>query len=142
MTIMKTRNGNQRWVLHFVLVLLIFALCPLADQGTAFQRYQSASVMRAGAVNFLAALNAAQAGKAKFEFASQERMNWHFIPRERKGLPFKEMDPAQQRLAHAFLSAGLSQRGYMKAGTGMSLEAVLRELEQGKGTNYRDTELY
>ena len=142
MTIMKTRNGNQRWVLHFVLVLLIFALCPLADQGAAFQRYQSAAVMRAGAVNFLAALNAAQSGKAKFDFASEERMNWHFIPRERKGLPFKEMDPAQQRLAHAFLSAGLSQRGYMKAATVMSLEAVLRELEQGKGTNNRDTELY
>jgi Protein of unknown function (DUF3500) len=137
MTIMKKRN----WVLRAVFVLLIFALYPLADRGAAFQRYQSAAVMRAGAVNFLAALNSTQSAKAKFDFASEERMNWHFIPRERKGLPFKEMDPAQQRLAHAFLSAGLSQRGYMKATTVMSLEAVLKELEQGKGPA-RDTELY
>jgi Protein of unknown function (DUF3500) len=141
MTIRKARNGNQTWVLQAVFVLLIFALYPLSDGAAAAQRYQSAAVMRAGAVNFLAALNPAQSAKAKFEFASEERMNWHFIPRERKGLAFKEMDPAQQRLAHAFLSAGLSQRGYMKAATVMSLEAVLKELEQGKGAN-RDTDLY
>lgn len=141
MAIIKTRNGNQNWVLHFVLILLIFTLCPLTSQGVNFQYYPSASVMREGAVNFLAALNPEQLGKTKFDFASEERMNWHFIPRERKGLSFKEMDPTQRNLAHAFLSAGLSQRGYMKAVTIMSLEAVLRELEQGKGPD-RDTDLY
>ena len=136
MTTMKARPGYQGWVVRSVLALLIFALFPLADRGDAYQRFQSAAVMRAGAVNFLAALNPAQASKARFDFASEERMNWHFIPRERKGLPFKEMEPAQQRLAHAFLSAGLSQRGYMKATTVMSLEAVLRELE-GEGSGAR-----
>jgi uncharacterized protein DUF3500 len=141
MTTMKARPGYQGWVVRSVLALLIFALFPLADRGDAYQRFQSATVMRAGAVNFLAALNPAQASKARFDFASEERMNWHFIPRERKGLPFKEMEPAQQRLAHAFLSAGLSQRGYMKATTVMSLEAILKELEQGRGPA-RDSELY
>jgi Protein of unknown function (DUF3500) len=74
-------------------------------------------------------------------FETDERMNWHFIPKERKGLPFKQMDSAQKHLAHAFLSAGLSQRGYFKATTIMSLEEVLRVLEQGKGPT-RDPELY
>ena len=33
-------------------------------------------------------------------------MNWHFIPKERKGLPLLEMTPPQKALAHALLSAG------------------------------------
>jgi hypothetical protein len=59
----------------------------------------------------------------------------------RKGVSFKELDSPQQRLAHAFLSTGLSQRGYLKATTIMSLEAILKDLEQGKGP-VRDADLY
>jgi hypothetical protein len=47
--------------------------------------------MSAIAKVFLAALNPEQKTKACFEFAAEERENWHFIPRERKGLPLKEM---------------------------------------------------
>ena len=80
-------------------------------------------------------------GGATYPLEANERFNWHFIPRERKGLPFKEMAPEQKHLAHALLSTALSHRGYLKASTIMSLEQVLRDLEQGKGPT-RDPELY
>jgi hypothetical protein len=30
-------------------------------------------------------------------------MNWHFIPKERKGLPLREMTPYQKHLASTYL---------------------------------------
>ena len=100
---------------------------------SAYYRTQSAPAMAASAKAFLASLTAEQAAKAVIPFPSDERLNWHFIPRERKGLPLKEMTPAQKHLAHALLSSGLSQSGYIKAATVMSLEEVLRVLENDSG---------
>ena len=90
---------------------------------------------------FLAALDANQRGRATFSFDADERMNWHFIPRERKGLALREMSPYQKHLASALLAAGLSQAGYIKAVTIMSLEEVLRIIENTSG-EYRNPEKY
>src|SRR3954470_8842086 len=88
----------------------------------------------AGAANaFLNALTPEQQAKATFKFQDEERYDWHFVPKAQKGLPFKEMTGAQQKLAHALLCSGLSQRGYAKATTIMSLEEVLAGIEKGKG---------
>src|SRR3989449_5268982 len=92
-----------------------------------------AEEMAAAAHNLLATLTPEQAARATYPLNDNERFNWHFIPRERKGLPLKEMKPEQKHLAHALLSTALSHRGYLKASTIMSLEQVLRDLEQGKG---------
>ena len=62
--------------------------------------------MREAAARFLAALDEGQRAKATFEFGSDERLNWHFIPRERKGLPFYAMTDAQRTAATALLRAG------------------------------------
>jgi hypothetical protein len=97
--------------------------------------------MAQAANNLLAALSPEQRAKASFEFKDEERYNWHFIPRDRKGLPLKEMDHAQRALAHALLSTGLGQRGYVEAVTIISLEQILKEMEQGKGPA-RDPERY
>src|SRR5215510_8075589 len=67
-----------------------------------------AGEMTAAANNFLATLNTEQATKATYALNDNERFNWHFIPRERKGLPLKEMTPEQKHLAHALLSTALS----------------------------------
>lgn len=93
------------------------------------------------AKTFLASLDSQQAAKAKIPFADDERENWHFIPKARKGLPLKEMTPTQKHLAQALLSAGLSRRGYIKTTQIMSLEEILRQLEQGSGP-VRDPEGY
>jgi hypothetical protein len=100
---------------------------------SAYYRTHSAPIMVETAKAFLASLTPEQAAKAVIPFQDDERLNWHFIPKERKGLPLKDMMPYQKHLAHALLSAGLSQRGYVKASTIMSLEDVLRILENDSG---------
>ncbi len=90
---------------------------------------------------FLAALDAEQRRKAAFDFDTSERMNWQYVPRERKGLPLREMQPYQKHLSSALLASGLSQRGYVKAVTIMSLEDVLSVME-GDGGGRRDPEKY
>jgi len=97
--------------------------------------------MSEAAEHFLAALTPAQKAKATFDLRDAERRNWNFVPLARAGLPIKEMSPAQRLLAHALLASALSQRGYLKATTIMSLDEVLRDLEHGRGPT-RDPELY
>ena len=105
--------------------------------------HDATAEMADAAKNFLGTLTAEQKAKATFPFAGAERTNWHFIPRERKGLVIKEMTHEQRLLAHALLATGLSHRGYAKAVSIMSLEAVLAELEKGRaGGAVRDPELY
>ena len=101
----------------------------------------AASLMTECANRFLAALDANQRGKATFPFDTDERMNWHFIPKDRKGLPLREMTPYQKHLASALLAAGLSQTGYIKAVTIMSLEDVLKVIESDSGER-RNPEKY
>jgi hypothetical protein len=108
---------------------------------SAYHRIHSAAIITDTAHNFLVSLSSEQKAKASFEFGDEERFNWHYIPRERKGLPFREMTPWQKHLAHALLSAGLSNRGYIKATTIMSLEDVLRQLENDSGER-RNPEKY
>jgi uncharacterized protein DUF3500 len=102
---------------------------------------QSASMMSAAAVAFVNSLSSDQRAKATFGFEDEQRLDWHFIPRARKGIPFKELDPTQRLLGNALMSAGLGQRGLVRAVTIMSLDEILREMEQGKGP-VRDSELY
>ena len=118
------------------LALSLAILAPL-------RAHDASSEMAAAANNFLAALTPDEKVKVAFDFTDTERMNWHFIPRERKGLPIKEMTQEQRLLAQALLATGLSHRGYSKAASIMSLEAVLAEIEKGKaGAPVRDPERY
>jgi hypothetical protein len=119
----------------------LWLLCALLTQPSLTRAHSPAEEMAEGAQNFLAALTPDQRARATFEWKDDERLNWHFIPRTRKGIPFKELTPAQRPLAHALLGTGLSQRGFAKAATIMSLEQILLELEQGSGPT-RDPELY
>ncbi|MBN8249747.1 MAG: DUF3500 domain-containing protein [Verrucomicrobia bacterium] len=97
----------------------------------------------AGAANaFVAALTPEQKTKASFAFDAAERENWHFIPKDRNGLPLKEMTPAQRHLAYGLLSSGLSPRGYGKVATIMSLEQILQDMEGPNRRFPRDPELY
>jgi hypothetical protein len=100
-----------------------------------------ANAMTQSANAFLASLNADQKAKASFKFEDDERLNWHFIPRVRKGLPLKEMTEPQRALAHALLKSGIGAKGYQKVMTISSLENVLRDIEKGSGA-VRDPELY
>jgi len=99
---------------------------------------------------FLKSLSPEQRAKAQFPFGEEERFFFHYIPsddfpkalkRPRMGLTLREMTPQQKHLASALLSAGLSQQGYIKATTIMSLEEVLRAVEGDSGER-RNPEKY
>ncbi len=88
------------------------------------------------AVNaLLDSLNDAQRTETLYAFDADERWDWHFIPRERKGVALKDMNEAQQALALAVLQAGLSEHGVKTAETIRSLEGVLREIEGPQATH-------
>jgi hypothetical protein len=95
--------------------------------------------MTAAAERFLGLLSPEQKAKAAFAFDDKERFNWHFVPLEkdkqptRKGLRLEEMSDAQKAAALDLLHTGTSAAGFQKATTIMSLENILKELEQGKG---------
>jgi hypothetical protein len=91
---------------------------------------------------FLDSLTPEQRAKALFRGDSSERMNWDYRPHERAGLPLKEMDSSQQKLAYALLASGLSYKGNVKALRIMSLEKILRELEGPSSRFIRDPDLY
>jgi hypothetical protein len=140
--------SSSRWAVPVVL-LLAFAAA-LAGSGVfrgqtdpgpvaPVPEYEFAEMLQA-ADAFLASLEPEQRSKALFEFEDAERLNWHFVPRPRRGLPLKEMSAEQRGLAHGILRAGLSQRGYLTASTIIELELVLREM--GENPRVRDPELY
>jgi hypothetical protein len=108
---------------------------------SAYTRIHSASVMTDAAKALLASLTPQQRAQATFQFQDDERLDWHYIPKPRKGLALRDMTSEQKQLAHALLAAGLSQQGYIKAVSIMSLDEVLKLLEGGKGPQ-RDPEGY
>ena len=103
---------------------------------------QLSADMAEAARRFLGALPADQRARAQFAFADAERLNWHYIPRERRGVPIGELAAAQRQLANGFLATALGRRGLLKATAIMALEEVLRERELGRGTFVRDPGAY
>jgi hypothetical protein len=119
------------------------ALSPTAASDTPVElESATARRMAEAATTFLASLTSEQRDRTVFSVADEERLNWHYIPRQRQGLPLTEMDGSQQKLAHALLSSGLSRHGYAKAVTVMSLEKVLAQLEGTTRRFPRDPDLY
>ena len=95
-------------------------------------------VMSNAANALLNTLNPEQKATAVFDFNNEERLNWHFIPRERKGLSYRLMTPEQRPLALSLLSASLSQQGFIKATSIMSLEEILKTQEKNTPPGRRD----
>ena len=113
-----------------------------AGSASSLHRHShSVSLMSETANRFLVALDETQKAKAQLPFDDAERFRWFYTPVDRKGLTWSEMSPYQRHLASALLAAGLSQTGYIKAVTIMSLEDVLRIMENGSGP-HRDPENY
>lgn len=95
--------------------------------------------MAAAAQAWLASLDAAQHKTATYALTDDEREDWHFVPKSRNGLPLKEMNPAQRKLARDLVAAGLSQRGTLTTDAIIALEDVLFTME---GASRRDRGLY
>ena len=116
---------------------------PIAASQTPIEmESETGQRMAEAATTFLASLTPEQQARVVFAVENAERLNWHYLPRERQGLPLKDMDGSQRKLAHALLSSGLSRRGYAKALDIMSLESILAELEGPARRHPRDPDLY
>ena len=115
-----------------ILTLLAFLLL---TQST----YAQGTSIASKANDFLNLLDDAQKSKATYTYEDDERFNWHFVPRERNGIPFKEMNDKQRQAALGLLKACLSDQGFQKANNIMSLENILREVESRPADDtYRD----
>ncbi len=123
-------------------MILTLTLALLTTAGPRAARSdETGSSMADAARRFLAALDDGQKAKAAFPFDSPERLNWHWIPRPRNGVPLKALNAEQRALAFGLIATGLSTKGMTHATTIMSLEAILRDAEKGAGP-VRDPELY
>jgi hypothetical protein len=98
--------------------------------------------MAHAANSFLASLTAEQKAKATFEWKDEDRLNWHFIPKDRPGLALKDLTPPQKQLTQALMASALSPQGHVKAASIMSLESILQELEGPNRRFPRNPELY
>jgi len=110
-----------------VLTALTIAFVPGLRRGAAQER------MAAGARAFLATLDDAQRAKAAFPFDSPAVRDWHFIPRERPGLPLSDMSAAQKSALHDLLHTALAAQGYLKVTGVVRLESILRDIESKPG---------
>lgn len=124
----------SRWFAALTAALLLL--------GNQTQASTAVDEMVLAANTFLDSLTDDQRAVASFDFGNDERLNWHFIPKDRKGLPVNKMEDEQATLAYALLSTGMSRDGQIKAMTIMTLEKILQVME-GPGRRFpRDPALY
>ena len=132
-----------------LLILSLFSLCsPCTPWWNSSARAEApvavdkaSADMAAAARKLLDSMSPEQLATAGFDFKDAERQNWHFIPKPRNGLTLKDMSEDQRALAKTLLSNGISDKANAKVLTIMSLEMILKDMEQGKGPK-RDPEMY
>jgi Protein of unknown function (DUF3500) len=118
---------SRRRLLHGLAASAAASALPrpaLAQAGDAAR-----AAMAAAALAFLGALPAEARKRAVFAFGDKERLNWHYVPRGREGVPFKAMPAPARAAAHELMKASLSAAGYGKAVNVIQLEEVLRRIE-------------
>ena len=113
-----------------VLLLGLPILCVLPTIETALA-HNLAVEMQAAATNFYDALDDKGQSKISFAFDDENREGWHFIPKQRPGLPIGDLTTKQYDLAMTLLQTALSHRGLETSKQIMSLESVLHEMENG-----------
>src|SRR5688572_27164390 len=105
-------------------IVLIPLLGALAAPVRAHEEL-AANEMAAAAASLIASFTDEQKAGSLFAMEHDHRLDWHFVPMERKGTTIKEMTPQQRHLTTALLAASLSSKGMIKASSIMSLEQVL-----------------
>ncbi len=100
------------------------------------------------ATRLIDSLDKFQKPSTVFNFDSADRTNWHYFPEGgftqeygyvRNGLTLDRMDPKQRHLAYGLMSTGLSRQGFVKAMDVMTLEEIVRVIEDDT-TGHRDAE--
>ena len=117
-------------------VVLAATLLPFG--GASAQTVDAGQRIAEQANRFLGLLDDGQRKQVLIAFESDNRLDWHYIPRSRSGLTLGEMKPAQADAARALFATVLNEHG-LKLLDGVRLvEGVLRE-QQG---SFRDPGRY
>jgi hypothetical protein len=105
---------------------------------------RTAALSIAAASQFLSKLSPEQRPLANLDFDTDERHNWHYVPKARQGLALGEMSDAQSEAALAMIAGSLSDDGYRKALSIIDHEVILGGIEAGVGVGRwdRDSGLY
>ncbi|HMJ98092.1 MAG TPA: DUF3500 domain-containing protein, partial [Reyranella sp.] len=118
------------------LILAVATFLPFG--GASAQTVDAAQRIADAANRFVGLLDDGQRRKALIAFESDNRLDWHYIPRSRSGLTLGEMTAAQAEAARALFATVLNEQG-LKLLDGVRLvEGVLRE-QQG---SFRDPARY
>lgn len=123
------------------LIPIVFVILAVVTAGAAIVRSNAdqAAAMAEAAQAFLETLTPEQRTAIMFPMNGDDRFDWHFIPKERKGVPLKTMTANQHEAALALVQTSLSAEGYDKSERIRQLEQILFERE---GRDMRDTQLY
>ncbi len=101
------------------------------------------SGMAAAANKLLVSLSEKQKDKIQFNFDDNERYNWHYVPKSRKGIPLKDLSGSQYSAAMDLLRSALSDTGFKKTTDIIQLERILRGVEgRPEDDDYRDPAKY
>ena len=84
------------------------------------------------------------AQRATFDFDSEHRLDWHYVPRERPGVMLGALDDRARLALHALLRTALSSRGYLEVTGIVELEGILQALQSrpDRPAAHRDPGLY
>src|SRR5437868_6528315 len=96
--------------------LLAFLLLP-ASASLAHDRPSTSAVaakMRVAAERALASMPERERAKAVRPFDDRDRLDWHYTPRGRNGVSFKELEGPAREAVHALLKQALSASGHAK----------------------------
>lgn len=126
--------ATRKLILAFSVLCAMGALLVAQTQQTPKTGLGMATAAKA----FLSSITPEQRKEAMFKYDDPERLNWHFIPRPRKGLPLKALEGGPLKAAIGLIRSGLSEAGYDQALNVMSLEEVLYLIEEGDRAARRD----
>ncbi len=141
----RLRSLRRRWARARVRTLGI--LCGIgvltAGASAAMLKPVSGESMSRWAEAWVAGLDDSQKQIAVLPYDGEQRLGWHFIPKnDRKGLQLRDMSPSQRSNALRLLRAALSEVGFDKSVKIMELDEILRLQEGANAKNIRDPNRY
>lgn len=109
-----------------------------ADESGPSDQPAPGTAMVQAAERFLEVLDHSQKLQTTFDYDDPERINWHFIPRDRLGIGLWDLNGAARDAANALVRTGLTSAGYEKVLQVRSLEEVLYLFEGGEEAARRE----
>ncbi|GAB5444729.1 MAG: DUF3500 domain-containing protein [Fuerstiella sp.] len=118
-------------------VVVLLAFCTGVVDAADTDKAAGQQMVQA-AERFLQVLDHSQKLQATFDYDDPERINWHFIPRDRLGIGLWDLNGAAKDAANDLVKTGLTAAGYEKVLQVRSLEEVLYLFEGGEEAARRE----